>query len=101
MSASVAMSPSPLKSAEPQASQQSPATHAKNASMSASVAASPSWLKSIEPQLNAPSMLAARAADSPLTHAPPERIATIPENWYDLFHTGLCPAAVGDSATSQ
>src|SRR5882724_1702738 len=46
MSASVPVSPSPLKSAEPQVGQQLPARQAKKASMSASVAVSPSRLKS-------------------------------------------------------
>src|SRR4051812_21176535 len=50
MSASVAESPSALKSAESHAGQQLPAMQAKKASMSASVAESPSWLKSAEPQ---------------------------------------------------
>src|SRR5947208_2520984 len=50
MSASVATSPSALKSAESQVGQQLPAMHAKKASISASVAVSPSWLKSAEPQ---------------------------------------------------
>ncbi len=46
MSASVAVSPSLLKSAEPQVGQQLPARQAKKASMSASVAESPSLSKS-------------------------------------------------------
>ena len=46
ISASVAESPSPSKSAVQHEAQQLPATHAKNASMSASVATSPSLLKS-------------------------------------------------------
>src|SRR5215471_7498650 len=50
MSASVPVSPSPLKSALPQVSQQLPARHAKKASISASVPVSPSPLKSALPQ---------------------------------------------------
>src|SRR5437016_2681953 len=50
MSASVAVSPSPLKSAEPQVGQQLPPMQAKKASMSASVPDSPSLLKSLLPQ---------------------------------------------------
>src|SRR5262249_2292968 len=50
MSASVPTSPSALKSAVPQVSQQLPPRHAKNASMSASVPTSPSLLKSALPQ---------------------------------------------------
>src|SRR5258708_4782845 len=48
MSASVAVSPSPLKSAESQVAQQLPAMQRKKSSMSASVAVSPSLLKSAE-----------------------------------------------------
>src|SRR5690349_3491128 len=50
MSASVAVSPSLLKSALPHVEQQFPARQAKKASMSASVAGEPSPSKSGEPQ---------------------------------------------------
>src|SRR5262245_26091607 len=46
MSESVPLSPSPLKSGEPQAGQQAPPRQAKKASMSASLPTSPSPLKS-------------------------------------------------------
>src|SRR5881394_1240970 len=59
MSASVATSPSPLKSADPQPGQQFPARQAKKASMSASVAVSPSPLKSAELMVSVASLLVA------------------------------------------
>src|SRR2546423_8572443 len=71
MSASVPISPSPLKSAEPHEAQQLPARHAKNDSMSASVPTSPSLLKSAELTVSVAALLV----------APPHRFETTQRTW--------------------
>src|SRR5262245_58627552 len=77
MSASVAESPSALKSTESQVGQQVPARQAKKAWMSASVAGEPSWSKSGEPQAQERSREALGSQGSRMVSRAPSKVGVM------------------------